>query len=466
MAPLVPIPHTTEKMGPNDSANTSGSVDDMYGDVHLPIPQDIAVTGVVLGSLIIALGTFGNALIILSVLAYKSLSKASNMFVVSLAVCDMFQTVCVKPLYVHTYLVGEWQFGESTCLYALLASNLTILESIIHVSVIALYRYVIIVHPIKARCFLRRRSMWLFLLAMYLLPLLVVMVPSLARAPTQEIVFNKRIMFCSFVRHNEFRLGGVLKKVIFLGVTAAFLLFCYVRIIQKVRESRQSVNSQGRYSSSRIRKEMMLLKTVIAMFGSFVLTYLPVSIVYGVDTEREFPYFVYFVGVMLLWSSSSANWIIYGCVNRQYSAAYQYLFRKLCSSHTSRLDLNIQPTGTVSHSRRSSPTLSPTNNLFRFRFSQNGYSSVSNSVAHDEERSPTGGVPPLQMSLDNSPFVTRRQHLRRTVSDHVTCHVTCVGHVTCQNSVKGEGQVKCPALSDDKEDVPSPGCCDGTTMCH
>lgn len=294
-------------------------------DRDLHFPASISLAGIAVGIIIIAVGAFGNVIIILAVIFSKPLCKSSNIFMVSLAVCDLFQSLMVKPLYVHTYIAGRWLFGRQVCLYALFASNLAILESILHVTVIAFYRYVIICHPKCAPRLQTLRSVILVLLGLYIIPLLIVLVPSLPRVQSGEVVFNEKIMFCSFVRHSEFRLSGVLKKVLFLLAAAIFLFYCYIRIYTKVRESGRSVNEQGTFSPSRIRREMSLLKMVIVTYVTFVISYLPLSILYGADIHRTCPYIVYFIGVCLLWVSSSINWVIYGLVNKQYSAAYRYI---------------------------------------------------------------------------------------------------------------------------------------------
>ena len=111
-----------------------------HSDIH--VPYDLALAGTIVGIFLIATGVFGNILVICSVVSSKQLCRASNIFIISLAACDIFQNLLVKPLYVHTYLAGKWKFGNQLCIYALFASNISILESILHTAAIALYRYV------------------------------------------------------------------------------------------------------------------------------------------------------------------------------------------------------------------------------------------------------------------------------------------------------------------------------------
>ena len=325
--------------GENATAAMNGSeavrLLDVDGDPADTIPLGIAIAGATCGVVIIALGAFGNVLVMLAVVVSKTLYKSSNLFVVSLAVCDLFQTVMIKPLYVHTYIAGgKWQFGPHVCMYALYASNLAILESILHVSAIAFHRYIVIVHPRAARRFQGARAIGVALVLLYALPLLIVLAPSASRLGAQltmdiDVTFNKRIMFCSFSRHSEFSLAGVVKKVAFLVIAAVFLFYCYTRIYLVVRDSGKMVAGRGAFSPSRLQREMTLLKTVVVIFFTFVVTYLPISVLYGVDTGRNFAFILYFLCVVLLWMSSSVNWMIYGLMNKQYLEAYRYI---LCGS--------------------------------------------------------------------------------------------------------------------------------------
>ena len=67
-----------------------------------PIPADVSLSGTVLGIGLIATEVFGNILVILSLVLNKHLCKASNVFIISLAVRDIFQNIAVKPLHIHT----------------------------------------------------------------------------------------------------------------------------------------------------------------------------------------------------------------------------------------------------------------------------------------------------------------------------------------------------------------------------
>ena len=149
---------------------------------------------------------------------------------------------------------------------------------------------------------------------------------SFPKLGTAEVTFNKYLMFCSFVRHSEFRLSSVLKKIVFLSVAASFLAYCYLRIYYLVRATGNSIiNGNGAFTPIRLRREIALLKTMLVIFATFIASYLPLSLIYAIDQKRTFPLVVYFIGVVLLWLSSSVNWLIYYWMNRQYRLAIQQL---------------------------------------------------------------------------------------------------------------------------------------------
>ena len=316
-----------------------------YGNISNDfLTPNLAIAGVTVGIVTMTLGVFGNVLVILAVLLVKSLCRARNMFVLSLAVCDLFQVALVRPLYIYTYSVRSWQFGPGVCLYALYASNLALLESILHVAAIACYRYLLIVHPRLASYIQGKRVVGALISLIYILPLSILLLPSIKRLTkpltmNQDIIFNTRIMFCSYVKKVTVSpLAGITKKLLFLGVTGVVLLFCYVRIYQTVHKSGRIVTSQGGMSAVRLEREITLLKTLLVVLASFTVTYLPLSVLYALDRDKSMGGVPYLVTVTALWSSSSINWMIYGLMNKQYLQAYRYILtgqrtpKERCSS--------------------------------------------------------------------------------------------------------------------------------------
>ncbi len=312
---------------PETSINRS---DDPFVSIA-EIPSGPALLGLSVGVVSVAMGVFGNGLVVTAILKCQHLRTRKNVFFISLAVFDLFQTLCVRPLQIYTYAAGRWLLGDSACLYLLYASNLAILASILHVSVIAFYRYAILLHPNAARHLRKSWMVALLLLATVTLPVLVVLCMGRLRSQhPAELVFDTRIMFCTVARISSFHPTGILKKALFLTLTALFLVYCYLRIYVKVRHSGKQFNQRNpSLTAACLNRELALLKTLLVVFFAFVTSYLPVTVLYALGQTHDFPYILYVISVLLLWMSSSVNWMIYGLMNQQFRKGYRLVLRRL-----------------------------------------------------------------------------------------------------------------------------------------
>jgi len=90
----------------------------------------------------------------------------------------------------------------------------------------------------------------------------------------------------------------------------------------------------GSSNRARLQRELSLMKSVVGIFLTFVASYLPITLVQGLDTGRALPHEVYFVGALFLWLSPSINWVIYGLMNAKFARAYRYL---LCATGSSSM---------------------------------------------------------------------------------------------------------------------------------
>jgi len=232
---------------------------------------------------------------------------------------------------------------------------LVFLEDMLHVTVIALYRYVVLIHRQHLGVLLtRRRSVIVILFIMYVLPLLLVLIQFFTTSIKTDVyrcsgvVFNRYTMFCSLVRNSEFQHFGVVKKFGVVLLCAAVVGFSYARICFLVRRrGRRLIGIEGSFNYVRVHCELSLLKNVVVIFLTFAASYLPITFVYGLDNGRTLPQEVYFVAAMLLWLSPSVNWMVYGLMNAKFARAYRHL---LCPGKTS----------TVSRQQRRSPAWPPT----------------------------------------------------------------------------------------------------------
>ena len=100
---------------------------------------------------VIAIGTFGNLLVIAAVTRQPALRSRGNAFILNLAVSDLLLCLVTMPLTLIELLNDHWLLGDSvlSCKAAGGLQALSVFVSTITIAVIALDRYRLIVYPTK-----------------------------------------------------------------------------------------------------------------------------------------------------------------------------------------------------------------------------------------------------------------------------------------------------------------------------
>lgn len=93
-------------------------------------------------SSVIFLSVFGNVLICLAVYTDRNLRKIGNLFVVSLAIADLFVACLVMTFALVNDLLDRWPFGDSYCDIWIAFDVMCSTASIFNLCAISLDRYI------------------------------------------------------------------------------------------------------------------------------------------------------------------------------------------------------------------------------------------------------------------------------------------------------------------------------------
>jgi len=101
--------------------------------------------------MLIAIGSFGNILLISAVARRKTLRTPRNAFVINLAVSDLLLCLVTIPLTLIEILNDHWPLGDSvvSCKAAGGFQAVSVFVSTISITAIAVDRYQLIVYPTK-----------------------------------------------------------------------------------------------------------------------------------------------------------------------------------------------------------------------------------------------------------------------------------------------------------------------------
>ncbi|XDV30424.1 hypothetical protein PO909_033349 [Leuciscus waleckii] len=243
-------------------------IDDYIKSYYLPVMY----------SIISVFGFVGNFLAVIIYLAKLRPWKSSSIIMVNLAVADLLYALSL-PMLVQFYITGNWILGEFMCRFIRFCFHYNLYGSILFLTCLSIFRYVAVVHPLKAAEIRRKRWGILACLAVWTVSLVEI-------GPMLEMITlrqkNNMTQCIDFASNDPvdtvWWYGWILTM---LGYVLPLLVVCwsYTHIAGALGSS----ISRNRPSRSRVRMLTILILVV------FVVCFLPYHImrVLRVDSLRS-----------------------------------------------------------------------------------------------------------------------------------------------------------------------------------
>uniref|UniRef100_A0A8C4NL30 Dopamine D1 receptor n=1 Tax=Eptatretus burgeri TaxID=7764 RepID=A0A8C4NL30_EPTBU len=274
--------------------------------------RDLSVrilTGCLL-SLLILSTLLGNMLVCAAIIMFRHLrSKVTNVFIISLAVSDLFVALLVMPWQAVSEVIGYWPFGafcNAWVAFDIMCST----ASILNLCVISVDRYWAISSPFQYECRMTQHVACIMISTTWTLSVLISFIPVLNRT---YAIASSLISFYIPV------------AVMLVTYTKIYLIaHKQVRLIaalERAAEHAHTCHADASDSSTDIsfknsfKREAKTLKTLSIIMGVFVFCWLPFFILNCV-----LPIFMWFG-----WANSAINPIIYS-FNADFRRAFAVLF--------------------------------------------------------------------------------------------------------------------------------------------
>lgn len=130
--------------------NASGSIpDDMEPELRV-MEQIVSIVVPILFGIIIILGLFGNALVVIVVSANQQMRSTTNLLIINLAVADLCFIVFCVPFTATDYILPFWPFGDTWCKMVQYLIVVTAYASVYTLVLMSLDRFLAVVHPIAS----------------------------------------------------------------------------------------------------------------------------------------------------------------------------------------------------------------------------------------------------------------------------------------------------------------------------
>ncbi|XP_046903282.1 2-oxoglutarate receptor 1 [Hypomesus transpacificus] len=140
--------------------NNCTSVDESLKSYYLPVMY----------SIICVVGLVGNIISITIYLVKLRPWKSSSIIMVNLAIADLLYASSM-PLLIHNYISGKWIMHEIVCKFVRFSFHFNLYGSILFLTCLSVFRYVVVLHPLRAAQVQRKSWGILACLAVWLVSL-------------------------------------------------------------------------------------------------------------------------------------------------------------------------------------------------------------------------------------------------------------------------------------------------------
>lgn len=284
-------------------------------------------------ALIVIFSVMGNSLVIT---AFKlntngKLRTVNNMFIVSMAAGDLLLTLGSMPERITRVLSNErWliegNLGVFLCKLANFVEKLCMIVAILHLSMIAVDRFLVVFYPYK-KIVTKRRALWFIVIAWLLSALFCG--PLFYYANLKK---NKGQISC---KTRSFFPNWKVWYLVFLtvlGTTLVFVVSLYIAIAIHVRRNKRPGCCVSVEGMKNVRLRSRILKMVLAIVLAFYFCFLP----YWTGWVFCIYFFIIcndtylFISIFLIYANSAINPIIYSFFNEHFRVAFRVILLKLC----------------------------------------------------------------------------------------------------------------------------------------
>ncbi|CAG9583332.1 unnamed protein product [Danaus chrysippus] len=302
-------------------------------------PTLLTFAAIVTG-IIMVIGLFGNLLTVVALLKCPKVRNVAAAFIISLCIADFLFCAMVLPFAISGFWTRTWSHGGALCKLVPFLRYGNVGVSLLSIALITLNRYIMIAHHSWYGRVYRKHNIALMIIFSWMFSY-GMQIPTLIGI-WGKFDYDPELGTCSIVSDEFGRSAKTALFVIAFIVPALLIFICYARIFwvvhsseQRMREHQRSQNTNAgslnhdkrstikdtRETKAR-RNEWRITKMVLAIFLSFLVCYLPITIAKVADSHVHFPVF-HIAGYLLLYASACVNPIIYVIMNAQYRAAYK-----------------------------------------------------------------------------------------------------------------------------------------------
>ncbi|XP_034386795.1 chemokine XC receptor 1-like [Cyclopterus lumpus] len=214
-------------------------------------------------SAVITLSLTGNLLVLVILALYENLKSLTNIFILNLAISDLVFTTGL-PFWAIYHIWG-WLFSEALCKIVTFVFFTGFYSSILFLTIMTIYRYLVVVHPLSSLSTLRLSTGVYVSLLLWIISIGAAM-PSLLYSSLVSIPHNGTHSLGCEYETPRWKSIGVFQQNIFFLLTFVVMAFCYVQLLWKITRTRSHTKNRA-------------VKLVFCIVAVFFLGWVPYNVV-------------------------------------------------------------------------------------------------------------------------------------------------------------------------------------------
>ena len=294
----------------------------------------------------------GNLSVCYAVYRNQRLRTLSNMFVVTLAISDIFMSTCCMPFSVATLIRGQWIFGEAFCRFHGFGVFTFGLASLHTMGIIAVSRYFCVVKPEKYIVLFKKQRTLMYIAVVWCGALVGSVPPFFFGQNGFEFQPGKAMCIYTFDANIAYT---IFIECVYIGTPLTLIAFCYSKVFFKVSRSNRVFFSENNPQQLRANvEEAKVTKTLATVMVGFACCWLPVCIIDYIDAARGEPTLArqaYLTYGFLVYLSCTINPLVYGATHKQFRQEYKAVFRDMLCLRCSRCAGTVSDATSVEESR-------------------------------------------------------------------------------------------------------------------
>ena len=263
---------------------------------------------------VMTIGILGNGLVVKVYLTSKHMRSPSNLFIVNLALGDLtflFSSTTTVNTVMHD---GQMLYGQRGCVILAFLIVTSAISSLTTMGLIAISRYMAIVHPHRKQ-YLSQRVCICLCVFTWLYGSILLIPTFIGRG---FLGYNRLEWACTF----DWSINMAYNIILFCAtqvLTSVIMCFCYSSIIWVFRRSKRRVADQTGTTRQNVlnKDEFRLCIQLIVIFSIYNLCWGPYFLLV-VMLDVEFAPWAYGLSGILVFLNSSVNVLVYLYFNKQF----------------------------------------------------------------------------------------------------------------------------------------------------